>query len=89
MTTSVFLNNDRTMPLLGLGLYKATADDEARQLSIRTKRVSDVVLHDAEFRVRIFLSPPRSGITHSVSEMWTGLLSEALTVLVLIISIFI
>ena len=29
MTTSVFLNNDRTMPLLGLGLYKATADDEA------------------------------------------------------------
>lgn len=29
MTTSVFLNNDRTMPLLGLGLYKITDDDEA------------------------------------------------------------
>ena len=29
MTTSVFLNNDRTMPLLGLGLYKITDDGEA------------------------------------------------------------
>ena len=29
MTTSVFLNNDRTMPLLGLGLYKITYDAEA------------------------------------------------------------
>ena len=29
MTTSVFLNNDRTMPLLGLGLYKATSEGEA------------------------------------------------------------
>lgn len=29
MTTSVFLNNDCTMPLLGLGLYKITDDDEA------------------------------------------------------------
>lgn len=28
MTTSVFLNNDRTMPLLGLGLYKITDDTE-------------------------------------------------------------
>lgn len=28
MTTSVFLNNDRTMPLLGLGLYKITDDAE-------------------------------------------------------------
>lgn len=29
MTTSVFLNNDCTMPLLGLGLYKITDDGEA------------------------------------------------------------
>lgn len=29
MTTSVFLNNDCTMPLLGLGLYKITDDAEA------------------------------------------------------------
>ena len=29
MTTSVFLNNDCTMPLLGLGLYKMTDDAEA------------------------------------------------------------
>ena len=29
MTTSVFLNNDYTMPLLGLGLYKITDDAEA------------------------------------------------------------
>ena len=29
MTTSVFLNNNRTMPLLGLGLYKITDDAEA------------------------------------------------------------
>lgn len=29
MTTSVFLNNDYTMPLLGLGLYKITDDVEA------------------------------------------------------------
>lgn len=29
MTTSIFLNNDRTMPLLGLGLYKITDDTEA------------------------------------------------------------
>jgi len=29
LTTSVFLNNDRTMPLLGLGLYKITDDGEA------------------------------------------------------------
>ena len=29
MTTSVFLNNDRTMPLLGLGLYKITDDGDA------------------------------------------------------------
>ena len=29
MTTSVFLNNDRTMPFLGLGLYKITDDAEA------------------------------------------------------------
>ena len=29
MTTSVFLNNDCTMPLLGLGLYKFTVDAEA------------------------------------------------------------
>lgn len=29
MTTSVFLNNDCTMPLLGLGLYKITEDAEA------------------------------------------------------------
>ena len=29
MTTSVFLNNDCTMPLLGLGLYKITGDAEA------------------------------------------------------------
>ena len=29
MNTSVFLNNARTMPLLGLGLYKATAEGEA------------------------------------------------------------
>ena len=29
MTTSVFLNNDRTMPLLGLGLYKTTDAVEA------------------------------------------------------------
>lgn len=29
MTISVFLNNDRTMPLLGLGLYKITDDAEA------------------------------------------------------------
>jgi len=29
LTTSVFLNNDRTMPLLGLGLYKITDDAEA------------------------------------------------------------
>ena len=29
MTTSVFLNNDCTMPLLGLGLYKITVDAEA------------------------------------------------------------
>ena len=29
MTSSVFLNNDRTMPLLGLGLYKITDDGEA------------------------------------------------------------
>ena len=34
MTTSVFLNNDRTIPLLGLGLYKATADDEAENAII-------------------------------------------------------
>ena len=29
MTTAVFLNNDKTMPLLGLGVYKATGDNEA------------------------------------------------------------
>lgn len=29
MNTSIYLNNDRTMPLLGLGLYKAVNDGEA------------------------------------------------------------
>ena len=29
MTTAVFLNNDKKMPLLGLGVYKATGDNEA------------------------------------------------------------
>ena len=29
MTTAGFLNNDKTMPLLGLGVYKATGDNEA------------------------------------------------------------
>ena len=34
MTTAVFLNNDQKMPLLGLGVYKATGDNEAENAVI-------------------------------------------------------
>lgn len=34
MTTAVFLNNDRKMPLLGLGVYKATGENEAENAII-------------------------------------------------------
>ena len=34
MTTAVFLNNDQKMPLLGLGVYKATEDNEAENAVI-------------------------------------------------------
>ena len=34
MTDSVFLNNDRKMPLLGLGVYKATGENEAENAVI-------------------------------------------------------
>ena len=34
MTTAVFLNNDRKMPLLGLGVYKATGENEAENAVI-------------------------------------------------------
>ena len=102
MTTSVFLNNDRTMPLLGLGLYKATADDEAENAIISAAKngyrlfdtASAYKNEESVGRGIARCGVPRkdlfkSGIMHSVLEMWTGLLREALTVLVLIISIFI
>ena len=85
MTTSVFLNNDRTMPLLGLGLYKTTDAVEAEDaiaaavqngyrlldtaLHIRTKNSSDVELPNAVFQEKIFLSQPRSGTMLSVLVM--------------------
>ena len=34
MTTAVFLNNDKKMPLLGLGVYKATKENEAENAII-------------------------------------------------------
>ena len=34
MTNAVFLNNDRKMPLLGLGVYKATGENEAENAII-------------------------------------------------------
>ena len=65
MTTSVFLNNDRTMPLLGLGLYKTTDAVEAED----AMNSSDVELPNAVFQEKIFLSQPRSGTTLSVLVM--------------------
>lgn len=81
MTTSVFLNNDRTMPLLGLGLYKITDDAEAETAitaavqngyrlfdtasAYKTKSSSDMHLQNAVFPEKIFLLPQRSGIMHS------------------------
>ena len=47
MTTSVFLNNDRTMPLLGLGLYKATADDEAENANTAAVKKGYRLIHTA------------------------------------------
>lgn len=85
MTTSVFLNNDRTMPLLGLAFIKQHDAVEAEErlpplyrmdiafwiplLHIRTKNSSDVELPNAVFQEKIFLSQPRSGTMLSVLVM--------------------
>ena len=68
MTTAVFLNNDRKMPLLGLGVYKATGENEAENAQ------------SAVFPEKTFLSQQKSGTMPSVSEMWRELFSEAWTV---------
>lgn len=78
MTTSVFLNNDRTMPLLGLGLYKITDNAEAETAitaavqngyrlfdtasAYKNEELSDMPLQNVAFPAKIFSSPQRSGI---------------------------
>ena len=84
MKKTVFLNNDREMPLLGLGVYKLPDDVQAEAavtsaisagyrmiplLFIKMKKALDVPLPNAEFPERIFSSPARSGTMRSVSAM--------------------
>ena len=75
MRETVFLNNDREMPLLGLGVYK-TADNEA-ETAINAAVDAGYRLIDTA-SARIFSSQARSGTMHSVSGMWTELFTEAL-----------
>ena len=81
MTTSVFLNNDCTMPLLGLGLYKITDDAEAETAitaavqngyrlfdtasAYKNEEFVGHALENAVFPAKIFLLPQRFGIMHS------------------------
>lgn len=85
MKETVFLNNDREMPLLGLGVYKLPDDVQAeaavtsaisagyRMIDTasvyKMKKALDVPLPNAEFPERIFSSPARSGTMRSVSAM--------------------
>ena len=95
MKETVFLNNDREMPLLGLGVYK-TADDEAETaISAAVNagyRLIDTAsvykneesvgkeLPNAASPARSFLSPVRSGIQPSVWVILTVLFTAALSV---------
>ena len=76
MKETVFLNNDREMPLLGLGVYKLPDDVQAEaavtsaiSAGYRMKKALDVPLPNAEFPERIFSSPAKSGTMRSVSAM--------------------
>ena len=81
MTTSVFLNNDRTMPLLGLGLYKTTDAVEAedaiaaavqngyRLLDTASAYKNEEFVGRGMFQEKTFLSQPRSGTMLSVLVM--------------------
>ena len=82
MKETVFLNNDREMPLLGLGVYKLPDDVQAEAAvtsaisagyrmidTASVYKALDVPLPNAEFPERIFSSPARSGTMRSVSAM--------------------
>ena len=94
MKETVFLNNDREMPLLGLGVYK-TADDEAETAisaavnagyrlidtaSVYKKRGKrgKWQLPNAASPARSYLSPVRSGIQPSVWVILTVLFHRSL-----------
>ena len=85
MRKTVFLNTDREMPLLGLGVYKLTGDNEAEQAIYHATQAGYRLIDTASayanedawgeeslsaaFPVRTYLSPPKSGTTLSVLEI--------------------
>ena len=84
MRETVFLNTDREMPLLGLGVYK-TADNEAETAitaavdagyrlidtasAYKNEESVGKAIANAVSPVRNFLSPARSGTMRSALEM--------------------
>ena len=95
MRETVFLNNDREMPLLGLGVYKLPDDVQAEAAitsaisagyrmidtaSVYKNEESVVPSPDVVFPGRIFLSPARSGTQPSGWVMFRVLFPAVLTV---------
>ena len=93
MRETVFLNNDREMPLLGLGVYKLPDDVQAEAAVISAisagyrmidtasvyKNEESVGRADVEFPEKIFLSPARSGTPLSAWVMFRVLFPAVLT----------
>ena len=85
MKETVFLNNDREMPLLGLGVYKLPDDVQAEAavtsaISAGYRMIDTASVYKNEESVgraiakcgvprRIFSSPAKSGTMRSVSAM--------------------
>ena len=95
MDNTVFLNTNREMPLLGLGVYKATGENEAENAIISAVESGYRLIDTAsvykneenvgrespavEYREMNFLLLQKYGIPHSVWETFRVLLKEAWT----------
>ena len=95
LDNTVFLNTNREMPLLGLGVYKATGENEAENAIISAVESGYRLIDTAsvykneenvgrespavEYREMNFLLLQKYGIPHSVWETFRVLLKEAWT----------
>ena len=82
MDNTVFLNTNREMPLLGLGVYKATGENEAESAIISAvesgyRLIDTASVYKNEENVGRGIAS--CGIPHSVWETFRVLLKEAWT----------